>query len=201
MRPPKTRVPTPWRAARRAPALAFLCLLSVGCGPDLRYEHDPSVVIPAGATWAWSLPDDDGLAPGDGAVMPTDSIADVLRSAIEAEFTARGYPRVHADSAAFVVHYHLGRRSVTDTLPPRDRTPTGTDRRGDWGGYGQPEPVEGRAVTWEEGMLIVDVLPRDRHTVAWRGVIMGEIPPSAERRPADALRAAVRRLLRDFPDT
>lgn len=201
MRTPDTHPPAPRRALRRAPALAFLCLLAVACGPDLRYERDPSVVIPAGATWAWSPPDDDGLAPDDGAVMPTDSIADVLRSAIEAELTARGYPRAAADSAAFVVHFHLGRRSVTDTMPPRDASPTGTDRRGDWGGYGQPESVRGRAVTWEEGMLIVDVLPRDRHTVAWRGLIMGEIPPSAERRPADAIRAAVRRLLRDFPDT
>jgi hypothetical protein len=180
-------------------ALPAMTLLLAGCGPDLRYERDPNVAIPAGATWAWSLPDDDGLAADDGAIMPADSLANDLRAAIEAELTTRGYPRAAPDSAAFIVHYHVGRRRVTDTLPPRDRPPTG-DRRGDWTGYGQPETVEGRAVTWEEGMLIVDMLPRDRSTVAWRGVIAGEIPAAAERRPSDAIRAAVRRLMRDFPD-
>ncbi len=171
----------------------------VACGPDLRFERDPNVPVPAGATWTWSAPDDDGLAPEDGVVFPSDSLAALIEAAVEAELTAHGYPRATADSAQFIVHYHLGHRIVTDSLPPRPRTTASGELSGTWRGAGPPEAFEDRTVSWEEGMLVIDVLPRDRRTVAWRGVIAGEIPREAERDPAQAIRRAVQRLLRDFP--
>lgn len=185
--------------------LALLVPLAAlaACGPDLRFERDSTVAIPPGSTWAWSIPDDDGLAPDDGAITPNDSVARMMTAAVEAELVAHGFPKAHPDSAAFIVHYHLGRRSVTDTVPPRPDRPSGAtagEVRGSWGGYGLPEDLEGRTVTWEEGMLILDVLPRDRSTVAWRGVMAGEIPAAAAARPAEAIRTAVKRLLRDFPE-
>jgi hypothetical protein len=174
-------------------------LLVAACGPDLAYERDPGFPIPAGATWTWSRPDGDGLAPHDGGITPPDSIARMIAAAIDAELTSAGYRRTGFDSAQFVVHYHVGRRTVTDTLPPRDpprTSPTGT---GNWAGYGRPEELGGNQVTWDEGMIIVDVLPRDRDVVAWRGVIAGIIPESAEQDAAPALRHAIRRLMRGFP--
>ncbi len=186
---------------RIASLIAATALLSA-CGPELLYHRDPAVTIPAGATWAWSLPDGDGLAPHDGAVTPPDSIARLIAAAIERELQAKGYPRTSGDLAQFVVHYHVGRRTVVDTLPPRDDAVTtagGARQPGMWGGYGRPEELDDRTITWDEGMLIVDVLPRDRSTVAWRGAIIGEIPPRAERDVAPALSRAIRQLLRGFP--
>ncbi len=185
--------------SRLIPIVGLLAFASA-CGPDLRFERDANIPIPPGATWTWSAPDDDGLALDDGAVSPSDSLAALIESAVEAELTTRGYRRVAADSAQFIVHFHLGHRSVTDTMPPTPRgtTPSG-ELRGTWRGAGQPEDFRDQTVTWEEGMLIVDLLPRDRRAVAWRGVIAGEIPREAERDPGTAIRAAVRRLLRDFP--
>ena len=76
--------------------------------------------IAAGSGWAWSPPDGDGLARTEGAVVPEDAQARLISSAIETELVARGFPRTSPESAQFIVHYHVGRRSVTDTLPPRD---------------------------------------------------------------------------------
>lgn len=190
------------RSRTKALALATLLPLAA-CGPDLRFERDAAMPIPAGSTWTWSRADDDGLAPDDGALIPSDSLATMIAAAIEAELVARGFPKAAPDSATFIVHYHLGRRTVTDTMPLHpDRNPSvvAGEVRSGWGRYGQPEDVEGRTVTWEEGMLIVDVLPRDRSTVAWRGIIAGAIPEEAAKRPGEAIAAAVRRLLRDFPE-
>lgn len=186
---------------RLVPVLIAATLLSA-CGPDLLYHRDASVTIPPGATWTWSIPDGDGLAPHDGALTPPDSIARIIASAIENELTSAGFPRAYGDSAQFVVHYHVGRRTVVDTLPPRDDPSSmagGIRQPGSWGGYGRPEDLEDRTITWDEGMLIVDVLPRDRRTVAWRGAIVGEVSPAAARAAGPALRAAIRQLMRGFP--
>lgn len=185
--------------------LALALLASAACGPDLLFERDPDITIPPRATWSWSAPDGDGLARDDGALTPPDSVARLITGAIERELVAHGHARVAPESADFVVHYHVGRRSVTDTLPWPERGARGAEARpggtagGSWGAFGQPEEIGGRAVTWDEGMLIIDVLPREGRRVAWRGVISGEIPAAAASRPADAIRSAVRRVLRDFP--
>lgn len=104
--------------------------------------------------------------------------------------------------AQILVHYHVARHTVIDTLPRRDdpsttgaevRTPNG------WCAYGDPDELARRTITWEEGTLIIDALASDGRIVAWRGIIAGEVPAEAETRPSSAIRHAVRRLLRGFP--
>jgi len=167
------------------------------CGPSVQYHRDASVTIPAGATWEWGAADADSPAPRDARIQPADSIVQMIADAIEVDLTGRGFPRVAAGEAAFVVHFHAGRRTMVDTLRPReDASPA----PGVWvGGYGRPEVVGDRVVAWQEGMLVVDVLPRDRRTVVWRGIIADEIPEAAERNPRPAIREAVARLMRGFP--
>jgi hypothetical protein len=172
------------------------------CGPTVTVQRAPDVSIAAGSRWAWSPPDGDGLTRTQGAIVPEDAQARLIASAIEAELLAQGFPRTSPESAQFLVHYHVGRRSVTDTLPPRDDPSTsgGVSRApGAWGGYGSPEELADRTVTWEEGMLVIDALTPDRKVVAWRGMIAGEIPAKAETRPEAAIRESVKRLLRGFP--
>jgi hypothetical protein len=130
--------------------------------------------------------------------VPDDTVARTIRAAIEAELVAKGFPLASRETAQLHLHFHVGQRRVTDTLPPRDDPPSDVRAPGTWGGYGRPEDLE-RTVTWEEGMLVVDAVTTDRGVVAWRGLIAGEIPASAEARPAEAIRAAVKRVLRGFP--
>jgi hypothetical protein len=182
--------------------LPLVVVLATACGPTMQVIRDPSAPIAPGSTWAWGLPDGDGLAPEEGAVFPTDSAHRMFTAAIEAELVAKGFPRVRGDSAQLVVHYHIARRTVADTLPPADaphRDGGAITAPGSWGGYGRPETVDDRTVEWEEGMLIIDVIARAQRVVAWRGMISGEIRESAARAPGQAIGAAVRRLLREFP--
>jgi hypothetical protein len=142
------------------------------------------------------------LAPEDGALLPSDTAHRLFTEAIESALIAKGFPRVRGDSAVLVVHYHVGRRTVQDTLPSVNQPPRdggAITAPGSWGGYGRPESVDDRTVAWEEGMLIVDVIARAQRVVAWRGVIRGEIPERADVDPAPAIRSAVERLLQEFP--
>ena len=172
------------------------------CGPTVSYQRAPDVRIDAGARWAWSPPDADGLKREQGALIPEDSTARRISAAIEAELVARGFPVVRPEQAQFLVHFHVARRTVIDTLPPRDdpQATGGVVRAPDaWGVYGNPEELAERLVSWEEGTLVIDALTPDRRIVAWRGIIAGEVPVKAETRPDAAIREAVRRLLRGFP--
>lgn len=181
--------------------LAFLVAAAAlsACGPTVEYHRTPDVRIAAGSRWAFSPADRDGVPVSAGAVMPPDSIARILHEAIERELTARGFPRTDADSAQFLVHFHVAQRTVSDTLPPRDDPPSGVRATGQWGTYGSPEDIAERTVRWTEGTLIIDAVIPSTGVVAWRGLIAGEVPARAERRAAPALGAAVERLLRRFP--
>ena len=137
----------------------------------------------------------------DGAIEPTEATARLIAAAIENGLAARGFRRVRADSADFFVHFHVGRHTAADTLLTRRPTEGHVANTGDgsWGGYGRPESIEDRTITWEEGMLIVDALNAQNGRVAWRGVVVGDIRPSVEADPGPAIRDAVGRLLRGFP--
>jgi Domain of unknown function (DUF4136) len=169
------------------------------CGPTVSVQRAPDLRLAEGSRWAWAPPDRDGLTAAEGAMTPPDSVARMIQEAVDAELASQGFRRTSIDSAQFLVHFHVGQRAVTDTLPPRDDPPSVTRAPEYWGRYGTPEELGERLVSWEEGMLVIDAVTADRGIVAWRGMIAGEIPARAEMRPAAAIREAVRRLLRDFP--
>ncbi len=182
-------------------ALLVAAAVLTACGPTVMYDRAPDVRLAAGAPWAWGPPDGDGLSPREGGRVAADTAARRIMDAIEAELVAKGFPKVAAESARFLVHFHVGQRTVVDTLPPRDdpSAPGAMRAPGAWGGYGRPEDIAERRIEWEEGMLVIDAVTVDRGIVAWRGLIAGEIPPEATVRPEPAIREAVRRLLRGFP--
>lgn len=188
------------RPSRLASVLVATAALSA-CGPTVSIQRARDARIPESARWAWGAEDRDGLTAAEGSRLPADSVADLIRAAVEAELAAKGYARTQPESAQFVMHFHVGQRFVVDTVAPRDdpRTAGAVRSSGGWGGYGDPEDIAERTVTWQEGMLIVDAIEPMRNIVAWRGTIAGEIPARAETRPGPGIRAAVKRLLRDFP--
>lgn len=170
------------------------------CGPTVSIQRAADAPIPRSARWAWGTEDRDGLTAAEGARLAADSIAVIIRAAVETELAAKGYRRTPPESAQFVMHFHVGQRYVVDTVAPRDDPRTGAVRSsGGWGGYGDPEDLAERTVSWQEGMLILDAIDPARNIVAWRGTIAGEIPAKAERQPAPGIRAAVQRLMRGFP--
>ena len=171
----------------------------VGCGPTVSIHRAPDARLERRDRWAWAPADGDGIPASEGARTPPDSVAWMLRTAIETELTAKGHALTTPDSAQFLVHYHVAQRAITDTLPVRDDPPGIVRAPGNWGRYGNPEELDARLITWQEGVLVIDALTAERGVVAWRGTIAGEIPAKAEVRPAPAIREAVRRLLRDFP--
>lgn len=97
--------------ARLGRFLPALSLIAVACGPMIHYERDPNVRLDSGAGWAWGTPDSDGLTLREGALVPEDSVSKIIVGEIERELVTRGFPKVRAESAQFLVHFHSGSTS------------------------------------------------------------------------------------------
>ena len=72
-------------------ALLAAALLAA-CEPTVVVERDTTTRIPDGATWTWSAPDGDGLAPGAGDVLPSEPVAATIANAIESTLIANQRP-------------------------------------------------------------------------------------------------------------
>jgi hypothetical protein len=176
----------------RGLGLALLAIATTACEPTVMIERDDTTRIASGARWAWSAPDADGPNAAQGEITAPTDVQVIITEAIAQGLEARGFTRTSPDSAQFLVHFHLARRDIVDTIP------TATPPQ-DWGRYGNPEQMRDRTVSWQEGLLVIDALTADGRTVAWRGIIYGEVRPEAERDPTSAIRSAVEQLLAKFP--
>jgi len=206
MRRPSIGAVAPVRAV---PLLAAAALL--GCIGPLRHvtvDRDPSVPLPAGASWAFrSHAEPEG--PEAEGILDNPIVHQRLERLIAAELVAKGYRQV-ADpgEATLLVDYHLGVRERTGTVRTERRTGayipvTTCEDRGRtcttrlvWGPYGPPEVVY-RPYTYREGTLVVDVDDRASNQVAWRVVGQRRINQADE--SEETLRNVVVRLLRDLP--
>jgi hypothetical protein len=182
---------------------ALLALLALAaCGPSIRVTANPSLPIPEHARYAWGRADGPP-SPAERHPRAEDpSLRAMIERAVDRELQGKGFVRTVADSATFLVHYHLGITTTIDTLRERkDDCQSPPCRATDWGYWGRPELTE-REVEYTDGSLMLDVMHRASGALAWRALGRGDATPSRttadrERRVGDG----VARLLRDFPHT
>ena len=163
-------------------ALSLLALAA--CGPSFSSDRDPSIPIPAAATWTWA-----GGAP-DAATNDQAGASDIthrrIQVAMEREMAAKGYRKV-ADpaEAVFVVRYGLALKISTEY----QTTSTGMAGYGGYGwgygyGYGGVSMSTTRPVEIREGAFRVELRSRATDQTAWWGMIQDAVadrPPTEER--------------------
>ncbi len=155
----------------------------IACGPSLSSDRDPSIPIPAAATWTWA-----GGAP-DAAANDQAGASDIthrrIQMSMEKEMAAKGYTKV-ADQAqaAFVLRYGLALKTSTEYQTTSVGVPTGGYGWG-WGyGYGGVSMSSTRPVEIKEGAFRVELRSRATNQTAWWGMIqdvVGDQPPTEER--------------------
>lgn len=163
-------------------ALGLLALAA--CGPSLSSDRDPSIPIPAQATWTWA-----GGHP-DAATNDQAGASDIthrrIQVAVEKEMEGKGYRKV-ADpaEATFVVRYALALKVSTEY----QTTSTGAAGYGGYGwgwgyGYGGVSMSTTRPVEIREGAFRVELRSRATDQTAWWGMIQDVVadrPPTEER--------------------
>ncbi len=157
-------------------AVTTLGLLA--CGPDIVTDHDKTIPMPVGSTYAWGGVSQKRL-PGEIDLPSENSIvAGRVQRAIDAQMKAKGWRLVDSAGANFLIHYHVGIKSEAQTVTETAQSPVGMNcglyncygGNYSWGYWGPPEATTTREVIYREGALMIDLEEAKSRKLAWRGV-------------------------------
>jgi len=153
-------------------------VLAACAGPSISSDHDPSIVVPMGATYAFL----GGTQTNEGPSGTTDPsgknefVHQRIQNAIRDQLKAKGFKDT-ADSASarFLVRYFLNLRTSTSYVT------SSTGMYGPyygWGwGYGYSGGISTTTpVQFKEGGLLIDLVERSSGKLAWRGTVEGDAP-------------------------
>jgi Domain of unknown function (DUF4136) len=149
---------------------AALAAFGVGCASPVSVEQDPLNDFARYRTWAWFPSATERVR--RSAVTP--QLDAVLRVAIARELAARGFVRAPAGEAPdFLVGYELGLRTqvqLENEVSATQTLQTFHGGRGDVGAY-EIVTTRQRAVTYEIGVLGLDVIDTQERALVWRGIV------------------------------
>ena len=181
----------PWRTGdiRVGALLAAAVLGAAGCGGGVsaQFDRNPSVPIPAGASYAWGP-----SSPGEDPRAQNPAVQGRIRRAVDAVLAQRGFRQGTPGAADFLVEYRLGLRDQTMriqqalavcTTPGIACTPTGG-------------PVTD--IDYTEGKLVIDLVQPSTGQVAYRGTGQAVVKPGSPRSDAE-LQEAIAKILQGLP--
>ncbi len=180
--------------------LGALALAAAGCaGPSVRTERDASILIPAGATYAWNprpagprLPDELDYRANNPVIH------DRVTRAVDEALAAKGLRRADPATADFLVEYHAGVKDIQMTVPDLRPSPVGPAyQRGPLSTQGPAAPTRRQEIEYTEGVLIVGLVQRATGTLAFRAT--GRDIITRGDGSQEAIRELVARLLQDLP--
>ena len=149
---------------------AALATLGPGCAQPVRVSFDAHEDFAAYRTWAWLPPAWPVLAASRQVAPELDA---TLRSAVERELAARGYERAaEGQPPDFFVSYHLDLRRqlvLKNETPATQTLSTYHGGRGDVGAY-EIDRTEQRLVSYEIGLLGLDIADGPGRQLVWRGI-------------------------------
>lgn len=163
----------------KGPALALFAFGSLlglaACettGPNLTVSQPGAVA--AGSTYAWK-PIQSVRERGVNPAVANDLVQQRIETAIEAGLDAKGFRQVsNPDEATLLVAYFIGLTPHSDVRAAYTG-PVGPAACGfsgcvpGWGVYGYPA-MEGMAVNYTDGTVILDLTDRSSNQLAWRAV-------------------------------
>jgi hypothetical protein len=148
------------------------------CGSSISTDRDPSIPIPAAATYSWGGAGAPELPGERDPSINNELVHNRIRQAIDREMAGKGFRHVNS-GGDFLVHYHIGLEPKTATVvnssPSRIARPfirCGAGRcwtAWRWSYWGPPE-VYVREDQYFEGSLLIDLTQSSSGKLVWRGI-------------------------------
>ena len=171
--------------------IVILCCSSVQVSQD----YDPATDFTKLKTFAWQSETQQKT----GDVRVDDQLIDSrIRKATERAFTAKGYQKVTQMAPDFYITYQYVIQQKIRTDNVRTDVGIGYDSRGRYGGIGV---ISGADVSsYDEGLLVIDVIDSDGGKLLWRGKATRSVSPhSNPEKTTRAVNEAVEKILNQFP--
>ncbi len=171
-------------------------ILGVGCS-SLRVSHDYDAAVDFSKmkTYAWQH---DTQPKTGNARLDNDLENQRIRTFIEQALQAKGFTKADRGVADILIGYQLGLQQKVKSDSVQTGFGFGFGGRGRYGSIGISQGTEVR--TYDEGMLLIDVLDPENGALLWRGTGTDTVSPHADRdKKTKALDEAVTKILAPFP--
>ncbi len=179
-------------------AAALATLLFQGCatGTQVRVDYDQKADFQTLRAYAWAPM----TAEEQQEKSRNSLIHERIQSAIDAHLAARGYKKVGADQADFLVTHTVAVESRTQVQT--SQMSVGYGRYGARGGVGVGYgiPLESTTYQYKVGTLIIDIIDARQQRLVWRGA--GERTVSEDQSPekrTEVINTTVNEVLSRFP--
>lgn len=179
------------RKSRQLIALLVLMALSACSANKVDTAWDTHYDFAGLRTYDWAPKE-----PEAGADLPYDVLDRAIKRAVEAEMSAAGFA-LQPSNPSFRLIYYVGVEEVTRITNTAYYGPG-------WGaswGYGWFGPSGVNVSQYDQGTITLDVLSSDPSVgLIWRGIAAALLYTAmSPQQMEDAIQAAVRELLEDFP--
>jgi len=171
---------------RAGRATAVLLILGfAGCSSmRINADYDTTVDFSTLKTYSWM---ERQRGDAEDPLMDNTLLEARVRAAVARELSAKGFPKVAAEEADFLVTYHVARE---------ERFQLSTTGGPGWGWGSTTTHVH----QYEEGTLILDIVSPQANMLLWRGTATAQIIESASpSRREKQINEAVEQILKRFP--
>lgn len=173
----------------RIPAWLAAALLLGGCGPNIQTESDPKADLTGYETFSWASPEKQEVR---DPILDSELLAKKVKRAVEQSLVSRGFTPSETNPDFYVTYHTASKEKLRSSGFDVGIGYSRFDPR--WGYsavFGPP------ADSYEQAILIIDVIDAKTDTLVWRGWESGRL--SRERFSEDAVGRAVDDILSRFP--
>jgi hypothetical protein len=174
--------------------LISLVGLAVGCSSySVNQDYDKDADFTSYKTYAWIQQPTTAVGDAKTAQRVNTLLDKRIRSAVDAQLTAKGMTLLDSDDADLFIAYHTG---IQDKVNVTDWGYSYPTRYGGW--YGGSSNVD--VTQYEEGTLIVDLIDVASKQLVWRGTATGALAsnPTPEQVEKN-LNTVVTKMFKDYP--
>lgn len=183
---------------KRILGAVLLAWLVAGCATNVTQDYDTSVDFSRLKTYDWqSRP----VRPNENPLASNNLVDERVHRAVDAELSKKGYQKVAADRADFMIMYHYDIQDRIDLDRSRSSVGVGvgSGSRGTFGGIGIGIGLGGDR-TYEQDTLAIDVIDPKSGKLIWRGVAKQEYAPKSDpQKLTERFNETVKDILAKFP--
>ncbi|CAN5139752.1 DUF4136 domain-containing protein [soil metagenome] len=176
--------------SRRLSGALVAAIAISACGPNIQVEKDPTANLRDYDSFSWVAPEKQDVR---DPILDSELLSKKVRRAIYQTLSSRGFEATETNPDFYVTYHTASKEKLRSSGFDVGIGYSRFDPR--WGYsavFGQPD-VE----SYEEAVLIIDVIDAESDTLVWRGWETGRL--SRDRFSEEAVARAVEDILSRFP--
>lgn len=176
--------------SRRYLGILGAALTVSACGPNIQVETDPNANLREYGSFSWVAPEQQDV---QDPILDSELLSKKVQRAVRETLGSRGFEATETNPDFYVTYHTASKEKLRSTGFDIGIGYSRFDPRWGYAAVFGPPDVE----SYEEAILIIDVIDAESDTLVWRGWETGRL--SRERFSEEAVAQAVEDILSRFP--